>query len=409
MKKYVLVKIVAMLVAAFASMSFILQPEGTGWRGPDRDGRVSGFEIPNSASGKLQTEWQISVGLGDASPVLSNGKIYLHTRKRDAETALCIDAATGKIVWEQANNPAPEVTGGASGHPGPRSTPAVAYGKVFNVGAGGHVTCRDSESGKLIWESAEFTEEVPQFFVSCSPLITGSKCIVHLNGKEKGTVVAFDVQTGAKLWTLPGEASTYSSPLLMPVFENMIVVQGESDLLGISAIDGKLLWKFPTPAESRFYNSSTPVVDGDKLYIAGQGSGIRAIQVKKSDNGYECNEMWNNPAMGVSFNTPVLKDGLLYGNEARFGNVFCMRAGNGELCWTDTTKHLRFASVQDAGSVLVSLPSNGMLLVYKPDAVKYNPNFAFKVADTEVYAHPILDRKRVFVKDKEHLTSWILE
>jgi outer membrane protein assembly factor BamB len=406
MKLASLFKLGGVLLASLISLSFLVQPEGTGWRGPHRNGVVTGFEIPESWPVQLKPDWQVVVGLGDASPVLSDEKLYLHTRKNDSEVAMCLDAHTGKIIWEEINNPAPEVTGGAASHPGPRSTPSVAYGKVFNAGAGGHITCRDAATGRLIWDSAGFIQEVPQFFVACSPLIIDNKCIFHLNGKEKGTVVAFDVNTGEVIWRHEGEPSTYSSPLHMPAFGDMVVVQGETDLFALSASTGNLLWKYPTPAETRFYNSSTPVVYNDLIYIAGQGSGTRALRVENGPEGYRVSEQWHNPSIGVSFNTPVLKDGFLYGNEARFGNVFCINALNGELCWADTTKHIRFASVQDVGPAMVTLPSNGILLIYEPDQKNYRQLMAYKVSDTDVYAHPVLHNSRVWVKDKEYLTCW---
>lgn len=397
------------LFAALVSVSFIVLPDGNGWRGPNRDGKITGFENPMIWPLQLKMIWQTEVGIGDASPVLSDGRIYLHTRKENSEVSLCIDAETGKLIWEKVNNPAPEVTGGAASHPGPRSTLAVAYGKVFNVGAGGHFTCRGAETGNLIWETSEYTGEVPQFFVSCSPLIVGNKCIVHLNGKENGTIVAFDVETGKEIWKLPGEASTYSSPVQMPIFKNMVVVQGETDLIGISTDTGKLLWKYPTPGEIRFYNSSTPLIDGDKVLIAGQGKGSTMLKVKKTDTGYAVEDVWQNPEMGVSFNTPVIKDGYIYANEARFGNIFCINATSGEKCWVDTVKHNRFASMLDAGQVMVTLPATGNLLFFKPDQKSYQEIKTYKVAETEVYAHPILNKNKVYVKDKEHLTCWTIQ
>lgn len=395
-----------MLLVAMVSFSFITVADGNGWRGPNRDGKITGFEIPASWPVQLNKVWQVNVGLGDASPLLSDGKIYLHTRKENSEIALCINASTGKIIWEKVNNPAPEVTGGAASHPGPRSTPAVAHGKVFNVGAGGHLTCRNAATGDLIWESTAYTGEVPQFFVSCSPLIVGNKCIVHLNGKENGTIVAFDVETGREIWKIRGEASTYSSPVLMPAFENMVVVQGETDLLGVSLENGKLLWKYPTPGETRFYNSSTPIVDRDKIIIAGQGKGTKMLKVKKSGTDYTVEEVWQNTEMGVSFNSPVLKDGYIYGNEARFGYLYCLNAQTGEKCWADTVKHNRFASMLDAGQIMVSLPATGNLVFFNPDPKSYKEVKIYKVAETEVYAHPVLDKNRIYVKDKEHLTYW---
>lgn len=387
---------------------FIPIREGNGWRGPNRDGKVEKFVLPDQWPGQLEQVWKTQVGLGDASPVLFDGKLYLHTRKGESEVALCIEAASGRILWEEINNSAPEVTGGASTHPGPRSTPAIGLGKVYNLGAGGYFTCRDANSGKLIWETGAYTSEVPQFFVGCSPLIVREMVIVHLNGKENGKVVAFNAESGEEIWSLKGEAATYSSPVIMKAFDDMLVIQGETDLIGVSISRGDLLWKYPTPAATRFYNSSTPVVDGSVIYIAGQGTGVRAIRVEPGSSGYSTEELWHNPAAGVSFNTPVLRNGYLYANEARFGNIFCLNAHSGEISWSDTVKYNRFASMLDLGPVMATLPATGQLVFFKPEPGTYSQVVGYKVAETEVYAHPVIDGKRIFVKDKEHLTCWHL-
>lgn len=149
-------------------------------------------------------------------------------------------------------------------------------------------------------------------------------------------------------------------------------------------------------------------MDGPDIYIAGQGTGVRSIRVQNAGDGYSAEELWHNPATGVSFNTPVLRDGYLYGNEARFGNIFCLNARTGEISWADTVKYNRFASMLDLGAVMVTLPATGQMVFFKPVPDKYNQIISYKVSETEVYAHPVMDGKRIFVKDKEHLTCWQL-
>ena len=389
-----------MILICFVLTAFIISDNSdqNGWRGINRDGKVKGFALPAKWPGVLKQAWKVNVGLGDASPVLVGNMLYLHTKRDSSEVALCIHATSGEKVWETISNKAPVVTGGAASHPGPRSTPFVANGKVITIGAGGYVACRKASNGELIWKSEEFAVEVPQFFVGVSPLIIENKVIAHLNGKEKGTVVAFDINNGAVIWKLEGEPSTYSSPVKMTTKKNMIVVQGEKDLLGVSVDKGELLWKIPTPGESRFYNSSTPIVTGNQVIIAGQGSGTRNFTIGGEAGNYQVTEKWKNPEISVSFNTPVLIDGFLYGNEARFGYVFCLNAETGAKCWTDTLKNNRFASVLDLGKVMISLPATGWLIVFKPDNTKYTEIVRYKVADTEVYAHPVVNGNKIYVK-----------
>lgn len=376
-----------------------------GWRGENRDAKVSGFIMPDVWPSQLTQVWQQKVGLGDASIAFVNGKLFLNVKLDEYETALCLDAETGKTIWSTILNSAPEVTGGARSHPGPRSTPTVKNGKVYLIGAGGKLNCLDTNTGKVIWKNESYTE-VPVFFAAMSPLVVDGKCIAHLNGKENGIVVAFNADNGEIIWELKGEPSTYSSPLLMKLGnEEIVVLQTEPDVIGISKA-GSLLWKIPTPGEQRFYNSSTPVIDGQNIIVCGQGKGTKSFKIAKSGDKYAFTENWVNPDFGTSFNTPVLKDGYLYAHEARMGKLYCLNAVSGKINWADTTSHNRFASILDLGKVLLSLPANGNLLVFEPNPEKYIQKVNYKISETEVYAHPLVVGDIIYVKEQELLTCW---
>ncbi len=392
--------------AMVTALGFSVDSKEDGWRGINRDGKVVGFVTPESWPGRLTQVWKVNVGLGDASPVLVNKNIYLLTKKEDSEVIMCLNAVSGEKAWESVNNPAPVVTGGAASHPGPRSTPYIVDDKIVTIGAGGYINCRNIKNGGLIWSTDKYTSEVPQFFVAVSPLVVGNKVIAHLLGKENGTIVALDINTGKEIWTNKEESSTYSSPVMMKTFKNMVAVQGEKNLAGVSVADGTVLWKTATPAETRFYNSSTPLIYGPNVIIAGQGSGTKSFRITKEGESYTVSKDWENTKIGVAFNTPVLKDGFLYGNDARFGYIFCLNAKTGATCWVDSVKNNRFASVLDLGKVMVSLPANGQMIFFKPDPAAYKEIMRYTVADTEVYAHPLFSGNMIFVKDKEHLACW---
>ena len=343
--------------------------------------------------------------MGDASISFVDGKLILNVKQDANEVALCLDAVSGKTIFSTILNTAPEVTGGARSHPGPRSTPTVKNGKVYLIGAGGKLNCLDAKTGKVIWKNESFTE-VPVFFAAMSPLVVDGKCIAHLNGKENGTVVAFNADKGEIVWSLKGEPSTYSSPLLMKVGnEEIIVLQTETDVIGISKT-GSLLLKIPTPGEQRFYNSSTPVIDGQNIIVCGQGKGTKSFKIEKNGEKYSFTENWANSDFGTSFNTPVLKDGYLYAHESRLGKLYCLNAMSGKTCWADTTAHNRFASILDLGKVLLSLPANGDISFFEPNPEKYVPIMKYKVAETEVYAHPLVVGDKIYVKEQELLTCW---
>jgi outer membrane protein assembly factor BamB len=148
------------------------------------------------------------------------------------------------------------------------------------------------------------------------------------------------------------------------------------------------------------------VIDGQNVVVAGSGSGARMLNIQKSGDEYTYKEVWTNPKLGVTFNTPVLKDGFLYAGDARFGSLYCLNAKTGETAWADTVKLNRFASTLDLGSVMLNLSGSAQLTFFKPDPSALAILARYKVSETEIYAHPLVAGDKLYIKDKEKLTCW---
>jgi outer membrane protein assembly factor BamB len=379
------------------------------WRGANRDGKVAGFTAPQAWPKELSQKWKTSVGPGDSTPALVGDKLYVTARQGDDETILCLDAATGKEVWRD-KYAAQAVTGAAAKHPGPRGSPAVADGKVVALGAGGVVSCLDAATGKVAWRNTEFTKAVPMFFTGMSPIIFDGVAVLHLGGKGDGAMVAFDLASGSIKWKWAGDGPAYDSPVLVTADgTKQIVTVTEKGLVGVSAADGKLLWQTPAVPGMRMFNSASPILDGNIVIFTGQGKGTRAVKIEKQGNAFAAKDVWANEETGAGYNTPVLKDGLLFGLSEK-GNLFCIDAKTGKTCWTDATPRGKsFGSVVDAGSVLFALPSTGELVVYKPSDKEFSEVTHYKVADTATYAYPVIAGKRIFVRDQDSIILWSME
>lgn len=401
------IAIAGMLVLGLTANAFA--QDWPQWRGANRDGKVSGFQAPKLWPAELDVKWKVTVGLGDASPVMAGGKLYSFTRQEGDEVILCFDAANGKELW-QNKYPAVAISGPASSaHPGPRSTPAVGDGKIVTLGIGGVLSCLDAATGKLVWRNEDFTKDLPQFFTGLSPMITNGMCIVHLGGKEKGQIIAFDLKTGNQKWLCDSDGPSYASLAMMTVSgKKQIVDLTAKNLIGIDPESGKIMWQFAAPAENRFYNAASPVIDGSTVIITGQGQGTKAIQVEKQGNEYVAKEAWKNAELGTKWNTPVLKDGFLYGlSDAR--KLYCMNAKTGATVWVDTKMQNDFGEIVDAGSLLIALPQTSNLVIFKPDEKAYTEVAIIKVAETPTYSFPILSGNKIFIKDKESLAMLMVK
>jgi len=242
-----------------------------------------------------------------------------------------------------------------------------------------------------------------------SPLIVDKTCIAHLGTKDKGQVVALDLTTGNEKWKWEGDGPAYASPSLMIADKQKhIIVQTEKNLLALSLADGKLQWQVPTPVLQRFYNCTSPFINGQIIYYTGQGSGTKALQVTKEGDKFVTKELWSNPEIGAKWNTPVLKDGFLYGFTDQ-KRLYCIDASTGKTAWNDNTVTSDFATIVDCGTVIIGLPSTGNLIIMKPDPQVYTEVAKYKVAETPVYAFPVISGNTIYVKDSENLMMYRLE
>jgi len=406
MKKNILITFTVILILTLSA-----QVNSQNWpqfRGANRDSKVTGFMAPVSWPAELAKQWSITVGTGDATPVLVGDRIFLHTRQGGDEVILCLNASTGKELWRDIY-PAASATGPSSSHPGPRSTPAVADRKIVTFGVSGILSCLDVASGKIIWRKENPSNAVPQYYTGMSPLIINGICIAHVGSKDNGEVLAIDLNTGNEKWKWSGDGPAYASPSLMTIDgQKLVVIQTEKNLIALSLADGKLLWQVATPAQQRFYNCVSPYIDGNIIYYSGQGTGTKAIEVSKQGDKYEIRKLWGNTETGAKWNTPVLVKGFLYGfTDQR--RIYCLNASNGQIAWIDNTTNSDFATIMDCGSVIIGFPSTGYLIVMKSDTKAYTEIAKYKLAETPVYAFPVIAGNMIYVKDAESLMLYKIE
>ena len=125
----------------------------TQWRGPNRDGVASAFDVPAAWPDALRKQWTVEVGSGYATPLLVGDHLYLFVRQGDDEVMLALDPGTGQEIWRSAY-PAPfEMNPATNPHgPGPKSTPAYADGRLFAHGITGSLTAYAADSGRQLWQ-----------------------------------------------------------------------------------------------------------------------------------------------------------------------------------------------------------------------------------------------------------------
>jgi outer membrane protein assembly factor BamB len=393
------------------STSRILAQDWPQWRGANRDAKASGFTAPKTWPKELAQKWKVTVGQGDATPALVGDRMFVFARQQGQEVILGLEAATGKELWKEGYD-ALAPTGPASRHAGPRSSPVVADGKVVTYGVRGTLSCSSTSDGKLLWRKEDFSGAWPQFFTSSSPLISDGLCLAQLGGPEKGGIQAYDLAKGDLKWSWTGDGTAYSSPVLANIggSKHLVALTGKK-VVGLNPTDGKLLWDVTfAPGGRMAYNAATPIVEDQTVIYTGSGRGTRAAKIEKQGDSFAAKETWTNSTASVQFNTPVLKNGMVFGL-AQNGDLFCLKAQDGSTLWTAPGVGARngFGSIVDAGTVLVALSPQSELIVFEPSDKEFKKVASYKVADSEVYAYPILSGNRIYVKDQDSITLWTIE
>ena len=406
-KWFTLIIVIVLALPGIVSISAQDWPQ---WRGANRDGKVNDFTAPESWPPELSLQWKDSVGTGDATPVLVGDRLYVFTRQGEQEILLCLEADRGEEQW-RIEYAAPAVTGAGARHPGPRSTPVVSENKVLTLGASGILSCMDATTGKLLWRKDPFPGVVPMFFTAMSPMIVDGLGIAYLGGVENGAIIAYEMKTGDEKWRWAEEGPHYGSPVLLEVADTkQIITLTEKSIVGVGLSNGELLWKLPFLPQRRAYNAATPIVTGNNVIFTGAGRGTKAVKIEKQGEGFVASELWTNADLAVQFNTPVLKQDLLYGY-SNTGSLFCINALTGQTAWTDTIKHDRggFAAILDVGPVIVALPSSSELIFIKPVKEEYSELAKIKVADLPTYATPVVAGNRIYIRDENTISMWKIQ
>jgi outer membrane protein assembly factor BamB len=367
-------------------------------------------------------KWSEKVGEGVATPALAGGKLYTFTwdKGREVEVTQCLDADTGKQVWKDEYKTT-AADRAASSFPAARSSPAVAGGRVYTFGVRGVLSCLDAANGKEVWRQKD-TGTVPGFYTSCSPVLFGGLLIIQVGGDRGGggAVVALDPATGDEKWRYKADGTKFASPAPIEVGGLKAVAVTTAGSVSVIGLDGgKQLWSAPFSAN---YNASSPVVVGTTLIYSGESQPTRAVALTREGDKLAGKELWANRDNPVKFNTPAVRDGRLYGISQN-NELFCIDVRTGKTLWSGRLgtggggggKKGKgggsggYGSVVAAGPVLFALTPAGQLSVIEPKGDEYKELARYPVAKEGTFAYPVVTGNRVYIKDRDAVTLWVIE
>jgi outer membrane protein assembly factor BamB len=376
------------------------------WRGPSRDGSVAAA-LPAHWPEALKKRWETPVGAGHASPVVSGNRVVAIAREGDQEIVRALAVATGKELWRAAYSAPYIVHPAAQSHgPGPKSTPAIAGGRVFTFGIGGILSAFDLASGRLLWR-VPAPGVLPQYGTATSPLVDAASIIVHVGGHDSGALTSFDAATGKPRWQWNGDGPGSGSPIIATFGGvRQVITQTQKLLVGLNASNGALLWQLPFTTDFD-QNAFTPIVFQDLLINAGLDQPLTAIRPKLDGGKWIAETVWTNLQSPMFMSSPVLIGGTIYGLTLRSkGQFVAIDATSGKTLWNTQGREGENASILGSRSWLLASTTDGNLVVARANPQKYEEVRRYQIAESALWAHPAITGSSIIVKDVDKVICW---
>lgn len=383
-------------------------PEWPGFRGAHRDGIATGVTLDANWNDEVgKPLWKIPIGPGWSSFIVAGPLLFTQEQRGEEELIVCYDAETGRELWTQLVKTR---FFDALGGPGPRATPVLANGALYVMGAKGHVSRIEPQTGEIVWQQdirKLADREPPMWGFSSSPLVVDGTVFIYAGGKGDKGLLAFDAQTGDLKWSAPAGDHSYSSPALLTIQDQPVVAMlTNKELTLLNPADGKVLLKYDCPSEGQRTLQPQLVGENEILIATGIGKGIEKIRVLDKDGQWSAEEIWTAPRFKPDFNDFVIYDGHAYGFD---GTIFtCFDLKDGKRKW----KGGRYGKgqvllVQDSGHLLV-ISEQGDVVLLKADPSQHTELARFAALEGKTWNHPTLIGDRLYVRNSEQAAAYRL-
>ena len=405
----------------FVALSlFLAVPPADAWpefRGPTGDGVAHASAMPPVTFGEgLNLRWKVPVhGNGWSSPVVAGNQIWVTTATETGTEyfALCFDRETGKVVHDLKlfTHPTPTDIRRFNTYASP--TPALVDGKLYaHFGTFG-TACVEAATGKVLWQRTDIP--VDHFRGPASSVVVfDNKLYLLYDGFDRQFVQCLDATNGKTVWEKDRDLPYKNSG--KPVVDNdykkafatatVLTVHGRPELvapaaMGTVAYDpatGAELWRVITDGMNQ---ASKPVMANDLIYVtAGHTSTLVAIKAGGSGNVTKSHVAFKKEKVAPTRASPTVVGNDLYLiNDT--GVLLVVDAKTGKEKWKESLGDKISASPILANGRLYVCSEAGTVYVIKPgDQFEL---LAKNKLESPIRASPAAVGKNLIVRSYTHL------
>lgn len=426
------------------------------WRGPLANGVAPHADPPLEWSEDKNIKWKVDLpGEGTSTPIIWNDQIFILTAiktdrqpeqpaeagdgeaeeasedKDNAEESssggrrrrrggfgiekptnvhefviLCLDRATGDIVWQKTAREEVPHEGHHRDH-GFASGSPTTDGKFVYASFGSHGIYCYTTDGEFQWERDLGDMRTRNSFgEGTSPTLIGNTLIVNWDHEGEDFIAALDAQTGTTNWQVDRDEPTgWSTPLAVPYDGGtQVVVNGTNRVRSYDVATGEVLWECGGQTTNAI---PSPVAAGGLIFCMSgfRGSAAFAIPLNSTGDLTETEKyQWRHSGGTPYVPSPLLYDDLLYFNKGNAGILNVMNPETGEL----VIENERLPGMRSIYASPVAAAGRVYIVGRDGKAVVLRHGTEFEVlAENEledpIDASPALVGNELFLRGKEHL------
>ncbi|SFH62169.1 outer membrane protein assembly factor BamB family protein [Planctomicrobium piriforme] len=358
--------------------------------------------------------WSRPLGQGYSSFAVIGDRCVTQYQSALGQFVLCLDAGTGKLLWETRYDAPFEALGI---YPGPRSTPTIAGDRVYAVSPDGLLLCLALQSGPVRWSvnvNEKFQGKGTEFGYSASPLVIEGLVVLPVGGPG-ASVVALSAEDGRLMWTNGDDSASYC-PVMPITFEGQaLLVSYLENALTIHDLTGKLLLRHVLTS-GYDEHAALPVYQEPMLILSAPfKAGATAYQISRQtpEQGtqtLQLKEVWHSPQFSNDVMTSVIVDGMLVGFDLKDpqskahrpsrGTFRGLDLQTGEVLWSNPD--IGQANAVCVNNRLLLFNDRGEVLLADVDRSGCSIRSQAEVFPKEVcWTRPVLSNGRLFVRSHE--------
>jgi outer membrane protein assembly factor BamB len=377
--------------------------------GPGRDAVYPGEALTRAwPSDGPKVLWRKkNIGAGMSGVVVAKGRAILFHEVNRYDTIECLDAKTGKTLWE--NNYASSFVAGYGSAAGPRATPSIVGDRVYTMGGQGVVVCTDFATGKTVWKvntQKSYRASDGFFGMACSPLVEGNAVLLNIGGEAGAGIVALDKNSGKLLWKTLDDEASYSSPVMATLHgKRRAVFFTRTGLAVVDPANGKIDFQNRWRARIRAsVNAAAPLVVGELIFVTSSYN-TGALVVKAAADGYKA--AWSNDtSLSSQYASVMHRGGFIYGTHGRADvppvpALRCVELATGKVRWS--VDDFGDCMMLLSGDRLLALMESGELVLGQATPAGWREISRAQVVGSGARSQPALANGRLYVRSRNQV------